>query len=170
MSNAIQTLEHIGQINIRAVSTKTIQALEDYLGMSLPQTPNTSTSSSTQTLLWLSPDEWLLLTDYASSHQTTLDLKTCIAEHSGAITNVSDNRVRFLLSGLESHKILQHGTAIDVPKLNPGDVVQTLFAKTQMIIHCLEPCHYQLFVRTSFKDYTETFLTDCIQTQGKWVS
>ena len=151
-------MSKLGQINIRAVAPSTIQALESHLGMPLPKAPNTSMASETQTLLWLAPDEWLLLIDYAKAHQTTTALQTCIAEHSGAIINLSDNRVQFTLSGPDSHTILQQGTAIDIPKLKPGDVVQTLFAKTQMIIHCVAPLSYQLLVRTSFATYTENFL------------
>jgi sarcosine oxidase, subunit gamma len=151
-------MSKLGQINIRAVAPSTIEALESHLGMLLPKKPNTSTASETQTLLWLAPDEWLLLTDYTQAHQTTAALKACLSEHSGAIINLSDNRVQLTLSGPDSHARLQQGTAIDIPKLNPGDVVQTLFAKTQMIIHCLAPLSYQLLVRTSFETYTETFL------------
>ncbi|MCH9756241.1 MAG: hypothetical protein K0U37_03475 [Gammaproteobacteria bacterium] len=158
MSDAIQIAPLIGQINIRVIAPSTIRALEAHLDMSFPKTPNTSTYSNNQTLLWLGPDEWLLLTDYANAHQTTATLKACIDQHPGAVIDVSDNRIRFTLSGPDSHTILQQGTAINIPTLNPGDVVQTLFAKTQMIIHCLTPFSYQLFVRTSFKSYTEAFL------------
>ncbi|MDF1677650.1 MAG: sarcosine oxidase subunit gamma family protein [Legionellaceae bacterium] len=163
MSNVIKLHEPIGQINIRASTPETIQMLESHSTLSFPKAPNTSSKTKTQALFWLGPDEWLLLTDYATSYKTTTALKACIAGYSGAITNVSDNRVCFTLSGADSHMILQQGTAINIKALNPGHVVQTLFAKTQIIIHCMKPYHYQLLVRTSFKAYTEAFLERAAQ-------
>ena len=153
----------MGQINIRATAPKTIKALESHLGLSFPKNPNTSTNSDNQTLLWLGPDEWLLLTDYVRAQDTTTALKNCIASHPGAVIDVSDNRVCLSLKGPHSQDILQSGTAINIPLLNTNDVVQTRFAKTQMIIHCLKPFSYQLFVRTSFKAYTEAFLKNAAE-------
>ncbi|MDF1758386.1 MAG: sarcosine oxidase subunit gamma family protein [Legionellaceae bacterium] len=158
MSNEIQLSPPIGQINIRARSNKAIEIIESNLGMPLPKSPNTSSNSKDKNILWLGPDEWLLLIDYEDSYKITETLLSCISKDAGAVVNVSDNRVGFILTGPDSESILQQGTSIDISRLNESDVVQTLFSKTQMIIYYIGVNKFQLFVRTSFKDYTYKFI------------
>lgn len=163
MSSTLDVVMHTGQINLRARAKSAIKAVEKELDLKLPQIPNTSACNAHHLILWLSPDEWLLLTEYSKAQALASKLQVSMLKQPVAITDVSDNRVRLILKGKHCISVLQQGAALDVEALKPGDVVQTLFAKTQMIIQCVSSEEYHLFVRTSFKSYTEQFLQFAMQ-------
>lgn len=154
----IELLPQVGQINLRGRATKTLRAFEKYLNMSLPKQVNASNVSDKYAAFCLGPEEWLVITEYASVYQVSAELQACLGNNPGAVTNVADNRVCFSVTGQDSYMLLQMAAAIDSSLLKPGDVIQTLFGKVQVVVYCLDSHSIQIFVRTSFQDYTQLLL------------
>jgi sarcosine oxidase, subunit gamma len=158
MSTKFIKEKSFGQVNIRTREESTLSTLESNLNVSFPKKANTFTQNELGDVLWLGPQEWLLVTEYDKSEWISKILITQFLTMSGAAVNVSDNRCSFLLFGPKSQLILQKACAINIPTLKSGEVVQTVFGKTQIIIQCIKPFEYRLFVRTSFVNYTERLI------------
>lgn len=163
MSISTKLLPNIGQINLRGRTSKSLRAFEKYLQAPLPRQPNTSVAADKHTIFCLGPDEWLVITEYANVYKISAELQACLSNNPGAATNVSDNRVCFSITGRDSYMLLQMAAAIDGSLLNPGDIVQTLFGKVQVVVYCKDKQSLQIFVRSSFKNYTQLLLTKLLR-------
>jgi sarcosine oxidase subunit gamma len=116
--------------------------------MRFPVEPNTAAIVDGRTVLWLGPDEWLVLggqeMDYACG---------------SAVVDVSANRVLFELAGEGAVDVLASGCSVEV---EPGHCAQTLLARAQVILFHPEPERWWILVRPSFAPYLRAWLEDAI--------
>jgi len=72
-----------------------------------------------------------------------------------AMVNVSGGFSVLELQGANANDVLKKSTGYDVHPSNfmPGKVVNTVFAKAQVTMRCIDTDHYELIVRRSFADY-----------------
>ena len=89
-----------------------------------PVEPNTTAEVDGATVLWLGPDEWLVL------GATEADFPDA-----AAAVDVSANRVAFELSGDDAADVLAQGCALDLDRFEPGRCAQTLLARAQVILY-----------------------------------
>jgi sarcosine oxidase subunit gamma len=117
-----------------------------------PVEPNTTAVVDGRTVLWLGPDEWLVLggreEDYPGST---------------AAVDVSANRVVLELSGAEAGRVVATGCSVEVAE---GRCAQTLVARAQVILFRPEPERWWLLVRPSFAPYLRAWLEDAITTEA----
>jgi sarcosine oxidase subunit gamma len=117
-----------------------------------PPEPNTVAEVGGRTVLWLGPDEWLVLggreEDYADA---------------GAAVDVSANRVVLELSGSAAADVLATGCSVEVAV---GCCAQTLLARAQVILSRPEPDRWWILVRPSFASYMRAWLEDALTTTG----
>ena len=59
----ISPISPIAKINLRGNKREFLAATSKTIGLILPNEPNTSSSSEKLTAIWLSPDEWLVVTN-----------------------------------------------------------------------------------------------------------
>ena len=144
-------------------------AVGKVLGGELPIAPCTSTrGTSTRVgdveVLWLGPDEWLVLA--APRRQRELEdlLRTAIGGEHGAVVDVSAQRTALSLSGPAAREVLARGCAIDLdPRIAPaGTCVQTLLARTGLtiVVRDERASDFLLLVRASFAQYLAAWLVD----------
>jgi len=130
------------------------------LGADLPE-PCTFTSGDTFDLLWMGPDEYLVLGPPLSRESG--DLEAELSRESGvlAVTDVSAQRVTVQLTGSHARDVLAHGCSIDLdPSVSPpGTCVQTLFARTGIVLMVREE-GFTILVRQSFANYFTAWLAD----------
>jgi sarcosine oxidase subunit gamma len=119
------------------------------LGADLPE-PCTFTSGDTFDLLWMGPDEYLVLGPPLSRESGVL-----------AVTDVSAQRVTVRLTGSHARDVLAHGCSIDLdPSVSPpGTCVQTLFARTGIVLMVRDE-GFTILVRQSFANYFTAWLAD----------
>jgi sarcosine oxidase, subunit gamma len=135
------------------------------LGARLPTAPCTWAAAPEADLLWLGPDEWLLLAP-PDTADLAPSLRHAIAPHFGTVTDVSSQRTAFDLTGPGAPDLLAHGCAIDLhPRSSPtGTCVQTLLAQTGVTLLVLDDAPQaptlRLLVRTSFAPYLRSWLGD----------
>ena len=113
-----------------------------------PAEPNTSALVGERTVLWLGPDEWLVLGGRESDYPDA-----------AAVVDVSANRVVFELSGAEAGDVLATGCSVEV---DPGCCAQTLLARAQVILFRPEPDRWWILVRPSFAPYVRAWLEDAL--------
>src|SRR5262245_48517682 len=98
---------YLPQLDVRC-SPSVAERVGAALGVPLPTTPNTVRSNGQRSILWLAPDEWLVV-DEGSAAATEREVRAAFAPDWGAVTDVSANRVLFELSGPGARDTLARG-------------------------------------------------------------
>ncbi|WP_439098508.1 sarcosine oxidase subunit gamma [Amycolatopsis vastitatis] len=125
------------------------------LGVDLPG-PCTFTSGNGVDILWMGPDEYLVLAEPGRQ----AELETALREEgAAAVVDVSAQRNVVRLTGEHAADVLAHGCSIDLESSPPGTCVQTLLARTGMVLMARED-GFTILVRQSFSDYFKAWLTD----------
>ena len=119
-----------------------------------PVEPNTTSTVAGKTVLWLGPDEWLVLGGREADHP-----------QSAAAVDVSANRVILELTGADAADVLAQGCSLDLhPSVfAPGSCAQTLLARAQVILVRPDESRFLVLVRPSFAPYLRAWLEDAIE-------
>ncbi|WP_410568231.1 sarcosine oxidase subunit gamma [Amycolatopsis sp. cmx-4-61] len=125
------------------------------LGVELPG-PCRFTGGNGVDLLWLGPDEYLVLA--GPGRQAELE-GALSREGALAVVDVSAQRNVFRLTGSHAADVLAHGCSIDLETAPPGTCVQTLLARTGIVLMVRED-GFTILVRQSFWDYFRAWLAD----------
>jgi heterotetrameric sarcosine oxidase gamma subunit len=114
-----------------------------------PTEPNTASSD----VLWLGPDEWLVLGGREEDYPDA-----------AAAVDVSANRVCFELTGDDVEDVLAQGCTLDLhPSVfEVGRCAQTLLAKAQVILQRTGDETFRVFVRPSYAPYLRLWIDDAI--------
>ena len=128
------------------------------LGVDLPG-PCTFTSGGDFDVLWMGPDEYLVLGPPLSRESG--DLEAELSRESGvlAVVDVSAQRKVVRLTGEHAADVLAHGCSIDLEVAPPGTCVQTLLARTGIMLMVRDD-GFTILVRQSFSDYFKAWLAD----------
>ena len=104
-------------------------------------------------VLWLGPDEWLVLGGRADDYAAA-----------DAAVDVSAGFVVFELSGGDTRDLLAQGCSLDLrPRaFGAGRCAQTLLARAQVILHCTAEETFRIVLRPSFAPYLRAWLEDAI--------
>ena len=115
--------------------------------------PNTVTAWKGRDVLWLGPDEWLVVGEAGSEGSIDRELQDALAGQPHSIVDVSANRIVFDLA--DSLDLLAGGCGLDLDPSRwvPGMCAQSLFGGAQVILHQLDERTTRVFVRPSFADY-----------------
>lgn len=115
-----------------------------------PVEPNTAAGD----VLWLGPDEWLVLGGREEDHSDAL-----------AAVDVSASRVTFELAGEEVRDVLARGCSLDLrpSRFGPGRCARTLLARADAILHCTGDDTFRVLVRRSYAPYVHAWLEDAIE-------
>lgn len=153
------------QLNLRVdPDSAAAEAVARALDGPLPIAPCTATLIGDTNVLWLGPDEWLLLApDDDREHLAGL-MRKALGDTDGALTDVSAQRTTLRITGPLVREVLARGCAIDLhPRVAPaGTCVQTLLAQTGVILLVCDESASDLLVlvRASFAEYLADWLID----------
>jgi sarcosine oxidase subunit gamma len=136
--------------------------------MILPIEANTSSSSDKYTSMWLSPDEWMIISNNIIDKENNnyeieeLLFNKISKTNLGSVTDVSDQFVLINLEGESVFDILSSGCAFNFNEFmqKKGAVTQTLLAQVDIIIHHKEINNINLFVRRSFSEHLMSWIND----------
>lgn len=143
------------------------QKVKASVGLDLPVEPLTSTVGKGGSLLWLGPDEWLLVAPYGTEGTIQRALEGGLAGLHHAVVDVTDSRVVIAVMGRAAWDLLAKGCGLDLhPDHFPvGRCAQTHFARAHALIHRLpdgsdgHAC-FELYVHRSFCEYAWLWLID----------
>ena len=165
----VRALPFLAQVDLRAdPSDAALMArLTEALGARPPTEPNTTIISAdgSRHVVWLGPDEWLVLGEPGTAPAIEAALRSAIADAHGAVVDVSANRTTISVSGPRARDLLAFGCPIDLDerRFKPGMCAQTLLARANVIVvpvgPAVEPA-FRILVRPSFAAYLAAWLTD----------
>jgi sarcosine oxidase subunit gamma len=160
----------IAKINLRGnlKNAEFTSNTEKILEMSLPKEAGNTSVKEKITLLWLGPNEWLLVSNVKIAKETNIyELEQVLFDrisktNLGAVTNVTDHFTIFSLSGSNIFEVLSKGCPYDFDSENFSDnkVVQTILNHIDVTIHRKSKNDIDLYVRRSFADYLWNWLKD----------
>jgi sarcosine oxidase subunit gamma len=133
-------------------------------GVPLPLTPNRVAATGTVRVLWLGPDEWLVVEE-GDAPGLLPRLERAVGGRPAAIHDLSSSRALIDIRGSGSRALLAAGCGLDLhPRaFEPGQCAQTLLAHVPVILDQLdEQPHYRLLVRRSYARWLYARLTDAV--------
>lgn len=161
----------MGHINLRGDPSNQafIDTVEDLLAVELPTDPNTVADGPNVTVLWLGPNEWLLLTLPDEQYETVRALKNSLGHLFTAVTDVSGGQTIINIQGVHAKDVLAKSCTLDLHQsiFSPGQCAQTNMGKVVAIIRQLDQSpSYDIIVRRSFADHLARWLKDAAQEYG----
>lgn len=156
------------QINVRVdPKSPAAERIGTALGVMLPQQPGEIARTGHLTVLWLGPDEWLVLgaPDTAETIRSTLATAIEPDDHA-TVVDVSAHRTTISVSGPKTRELLNKGCSMDLhPSAFASDrCAQTVLARAGVILTCWDASlpKYWLLVRSSFARYLAEWLVDAV--------
>jgi len=151
------------QINLRVDAGAHGAKVASVLDCELPVAANTWSAGKDTSVLWLGPDEWLIVAPDSRNDalSTGLDISLGGVHHS--VTDLSANRTIIEIAGSDARVVLAKGCPIDLhgAAFKPPQCAQTLLAKSQVLLQCVNaPPVFRVFVRISFAPYVVEWLLD----------
>ena len=160
----------ITKINLRGnlENKEFTDKIEKILGMTLPNKACDTYKKEKITILWLGPNEWLLVSnDEVTKETNTYELEQVLFDsinktNLGAVTNVTDHFTVFLLSGSNVFEVLSKACPFDFDSkvFENNKVVQTIINHIDVTIHRKSENDVDLYVRRSFAGYLWDWLKD----------
>ena len=162
LSVSLREIEDRGMIDLRGHANDAgfLSAAHDALGFALPLEPRSSAAWGDVRVLWLSVDQWLILSTRSKAREIHANLrKTLEGIHSLAV-DVSDMRAVIRLEGEGCREILMKGTSLDLlaPEYKPGCCRRMRFAEIAALLHMVEDNVFDVYVFRSYAHYTWDFL------------
>ena len=164
----VKELSPIMKLNIRGKKKEFFTTVDKHLDMILPTEANTSSSNSKLTSLWLSPDEWMVVSNEIIEKDTNEYVleeslynsvsKTCL----GAVIDVTDQFVMLELEGTKIYELFSSGSPFNFNDFREkkGSTTQTLLNNIDVIIHNKGENLVNLFVRRSFSEHLYSWIND----------
>jgi sarcosine oxidase subunit gamma len=139
------------------------------LGCRLPTQPNSVQTAAETTVLWLGPDEWLVVAALGAEATLVSRLEQAMADIDAATCDVSGQRARLRLAGVRAIDVLAKGCPLDLhPSVFPtGACAQTVLARSTLLLHRLDDApSFDLYPRRSFAEYVWHWLVDAMAEYG----
>ena len=155
----------LGYVNIRGSSANAefTDAAKKVLGVELPTLANTFVNADGDTILWLGPNDWLVVTLQDNVLELVAKLEAALGDTFSAVNDVSGANTILELSGDQAQAVLLKGCPLDLHHsvFTTGHCAQTVIAKTSMTLWQINDAPvYRLIVRRSFSDYLGLWLLD----------
>ena len=164
----VKEISSLMKLNLRGKSRDFLTTIGKNINMILPMEANTSAYSDNYTSMWLSPDEWMIVSnDQVDKENNNYEIEELLFNkisktNLGAVTDVSDQFVMINLNGEKIFDLLSNGCPFNFNEFRTkkGSVVQTLLLQIDVIIHLKEINTVNLFVRRSFSEHLMSWIDD----------
>ena len=171
---AMKEIPFRGMVNLRGKPDDKafLDAAKKALGAPLPLEPNTVSAKGEVTVLWLSPEEWMVITPDEGPRMAD-KLAGALTGLHVSVVDVSEARTCIHLTGPAARKVMMKAGGFDVhPRNFPvGACAQTHVAKALAILHHTgegekDGPAYDIYLLRSFSDYLWRWLEDAGQEYG----
>lgn len=138
--------------------------IEAVLGTGLPQHCGEVSAQGAHTVLWLGPDEWLVVS--ATTPETLLgSLQTGAGDGRAQIVDVSANRTVLEISGSAARDVLEKGCPTDLhPRaFADGTSITTTLARVPVLLWKIDATRFRVMPRASLARYVAAWLLDAAQ-------
>ncbi len=162
ISITMREISERGMIDLRGSTTdkKFMAAAKSTLGVELPKSPRSSTTFGDVQVLWLSTDQWLVLTGRARVGALLADLNKALGAIHSLAVDVSDMRSIIRLEGDGVRETLMKGSTLDLISDDyiSGTVRRMRFAEIAALLHVVEQNMIDIYIFRSYADYAWEFL------------
>ncbi|WP_406720524.1 sarcosine oxidase subunit gamma family protein [Thioclava litoralis] len=119
-----------GMITLRAdFGSKALADALEWLGLSLPE-PRKVVTKGAKSVLWMSPDELLILVPYADAVSVAHAMETSLKGEHFLVANVSEARSIFTVTGARAAEVVMKISPIDFGTMARDEVRRTRTAQT----------------------------------------
>jgi sarcosine oxidase subunit gamma len=162
LSISLREISDRGMIDLRGLTSDAafMSAAHDVLGFALPTAPRSSAAWGDVRVLWLSVDQWLILSTRSKVQEILANLRTALQGIHSLAVDVSDMRAVIRLEGEGCREILMKGTSLDLldPEYKPGCCRRMRYAEIAALLHVVEENVFDVYVFRSFAHYTWNFI------------
>ncbi len=167
-SVSVKEISPVMKINLRGKKREFLTNVGKNLNMILPTEANTSSMSDKLTAIWLSPDEWMIVSNEivnkdTNKHELYEMLFNSISKTNlGAVIDITDQFVQLELKGENIYEIFSAGSPFNFNefKEKKGSTTQTVLNHIDVILHHKEENVVNLFVRRSFAQHLWDWIED----------
>ena len=162
---AIAEHPHTGKIDLRGDAGEEgfADAVAGAVGVAPPADANTVVAAGKNAILWLGPDEWLVVVPPGARGALAAALGEALDGRHVAVTDTTDACTVIRLHGVRARDVLMKGCPLDLHAraFGPGQCAQTLIAKADVLIHQRDDApSYDIYVLCSFARYLWDWLVD----------
>ena len=135
----------------------------------LPATCGAVTGSGDTSVLWLGPEEFLVVAPLEAHESLGGDLipalREALADGEGQVVDLSANRTTFDLTGPRSRAVLEKGCSLDLhPRvLKAGTALSTEIGNIPVVLWKTGEESFRIFPRASFADFLGRWLLDAMR-------
>ncbi|OPG06485.1 sarcosine oxidase subunit gamma [Microbispora sp. GKU 823] len=152
----------LAQINLRVdPKSPAAERIGTAIGVPLPVEPGTTAGGGDLEVLWLGPDEWLVVGPDGAARDLVERIEEAAGGEHVSVVDVSAQRTTLVVGGERARDVLAHGCALDLhPRaFGPGRCAQTMLARAAVVLVAGED-GFRLLVRSSFAAYVAEWLLD----------
>ena len=164
-----QELPFMTKINLRGNPNDKIfmSSASKVLNTILPTKPNTYITIDSLKIIWLGPNEWLVIDEKGDDKQDLFSkLENSIGSQDASVTDVSENRTVIRIMGTKLFILLAKFLTLDLDNslADSSSVAQTLFTKVPVLLmrhheHNREP-KIDIYTNRSHTNYVYKILVD----------
>ena len=113
---SVREIPHIIKLNLRGKKNEFFTNVEKSLNITLPTKPNTSSANDMFTSIWLSPDEWMIVSNEIEEKDSIkyelekLLFNNISKTNLGSVTDVTDQLVLLELKGQKIYELFASGS------------------------------------------------------------
>jgi sarcosine oxidase subunit gamma len=159
----------LGHLNLRgnANDLDFLNGVKNVLDLDLPLAPCSSSQNSETTIMWLSPDEWLIIVAGGTEVAVEEKLREALRGHF-AVSDISGAQTMLEISGKNCLQLLQKSIGYDLhlDSFPINKVIGTALAKSSAHIRRRGEHDFQLIIRRSFADYIWLWLQQSSKEYG----
>ncbi len=162
LSVSIREITERGMLDLRGLASDPafMAAAKSVLGVDLPVKPRTSAAWGDVKVLWLSVDQWLVLSSRAKAHELLANLRDALKGIHSLVVDVSDMRAVIRLEGEGCREVIMKGTSLDLldPEYVQGCCRRMRYAEIAALLDVVEDDVFDIYVFRSYAHYTWNFL------------
>ena len=133
------------------------------IGVALPTACGEVSSAGHRHILWLGPDEWLVVIEESPADLMAVVSAPLVGRHA-AVVDLSANRTTLELTGQAARSVLEKGCPADLhPRsFGQGRAIVTTLARIPVLLWQVGPGAYWVMPRSSLATYVARWLSDAM--------
>jgi sarcosine oxidase subunit gamma len=163
-ADGLRLLETAARFILRA-EARAIRSAGAVLDIDVIPTPCRASRGGTRSMLWLGPDEYLLLAPQVEAPTVAGVVEDALQAEPHSLVDVSHRQTALELSGARAADIVNSGCPLDLDVgVFPVDMcTRTVFAKAEIVLWRTAPDVFRLEVWRSFTDYVARFIGEVVR-------
>lgn len=132
------------------------------INVEVPTTPSRAATRGNRAVLWLGPDEWLILAPESDRETLPLLLMATASGQPISLVEVSDRQIGLTLTGRRVEEALNVACPLplDARAFPPGKCTRTLFGKAEIVLWRPAASMFVIEVQRSFAPYVAALLAE----------